>query len=165
MIDDSTFKSTAKIIQEIGAEWSHLSDVSQAATLELLAGKTRASTVAGLIENYQTIGEVIEAAEESENSARIENEKYLDSMEGRLNLMTSQLQEMASVSLNDNLLKEGISALTKILELITDIVDTFGLLPTAAGIGGIFAGFKNIGRPKMFGLYKYADINMCSLGY
>lgn len=145
MIDDNTFKSTAKIIQEIGAEWSNLSDVSQAATLELLAGKTRASTVAGLIENYQTIGEVIEAAEESENSARIENEKYLDSMEGRLNLMTSQLQEMASVSLNDNLLKEGISALTKILELITDIVDTFGLLPTAAGIGGIVAGFKNAG--------------------
>ncbi|MCI6703620.1 MAG: hypothetical protein MR458_00720, partial [Erysipelotrichaceae bacterium] len=108
--------------------------------------KTRASTVAGLIENYQTIGEVIETAEESENSARIENEKYLDSMEGRLNLMTSQLQEMASVSLNDNLLKEGISALTKILELITDIVDTFGLLPTTAGIGGIVASFKkNVG--------------------
>ena len=39
MIDDSTFKSTAKIIQEIGAEWSNLSDVSQAATLELLAGR------------------------------------------------------------------------------------------------------------------------------
>ena len=145
MIDDSTFKSTAKIIQEIGAEWSNLSDVSQAATLELLAGKTRASTVAGLIENYQTIGEVIEAAEESENSARIENEKYLDSMEGRLNLMTSQLQELASVSLNDNLLKEGISSLTKILELITDIVDTFGLLPTAAGMAGIYAGYKNVG--------------------
>lgn len=156
MIDDSTFKSTAKIIQEIGAEWSNLSDVSQAATLELLAGKTRASTVAGLIENYQTIGEVIEAAEESENSARIENEKYLDSMEGRLNLMTSQLQEMASVSLNDNLLKEGISALTKILELITDIVDAFGLLPTAAGIGGIVAGFKNIGQAKMWACLIYA---------
>lgn len=156
MIDDSTFKSTAKIIQEIGAEWSNLSDVSQAATLELLAGKTRASTVAGLIENYQTIGEVIEAAEESENSARIENEKYLDSMEGRLNLMTSQLQEMASVSLNDNLLKEGISALTKILELITDIVDTFGLLPTAAGIGGIVAGIKNVGQVKMWACLIYA---------
>ena len=118
--------------------------------------KTRASTVAGLIENYQTIGEVIEAAEESENSARIENEKYLDSMEGRLNLMTSQLQEMASVSLNDNLLKEGISALTKILELITDIVDTFGLLPTAAGIGGIVSGFKNIGQAKMWACLIYA---------
>ena len=45
------------------------------------------------------------------------------------------------------------------------VIDKFGLLGTAAGIGGIFAGFKNIGRPKMFGLYKYADINMCSLGY
>ena len=52
-----------------------------------------------------------------------------------------------------------------LLERLTKFIDTVGVLPTLAGIGGVVAGFKNIGRPKMFGLYKYADINMCSLGY
>jgi TP901 family phage tail tape measure protein len=39
MLDENTYKSTAQIIQEIGAVWDKLSDVSQAATLEKLAGE------------------------------------------------------------------------------------------------------------------------------
>ena len=39
MADENTYKSTAKIIEEIGAVWDKLSDVSQAATLEKLAGE------------------------------------------------------------------------------------------------------------------------------
>lgn len=165
MIDENTFKSTAKIIQEIGSEWSKLTDVSQAATLELLAGKTRASTVAGLIENYKTIEEVIKSCEESEGSALEENQKYIDSIDGRINILQSKLQELAKVSIDENVIKGGISFLTTALELVTKIVDNVGVLRTLLiGISGI-AAFKNVGRPKMFGLYKYAEYNMCSLGY
>lgn len=83
MLDENTFKSTAQIIQEIGENWSKMTDASQAAALELMAGKNRASTVAGLIENYEVIAEVIEAAENAEGSALEENERYLDSIDGR----------------------------------------------------------------------------------
>lgn len=75
MLDENTFKGTAQIIQEIGENWSNMTDVSQAAALEKLAGKNRASTVAGLIENYEVIADVIEAAENAEGSALEENER------------------------------------------------------------------------------------------
>lgn len=39
MLDENTYKSTAQIIQEIGASWDKLTDVSQAAVLEKLAGE------------------------------------------------------------------------------------------------------------------------------
>lgn len=39
MLDEDTFKSTAQIIKEIGAVWDQMTDVSQAATLEKLAGE------------------------------------------------------------------------------------------------------------------------------
>ena len=39
MADEDTFKSTAEIIKEIGAVWDQMTDVSQAATLEKLAGE------------------------------------------------------------------------------------------------------------------------------
>lgn len=84
MLDEDTFKSTAEIIKEIGAVWEDLSDVTQANVLEQLAGKNRASTVAGLLENYEIIDEVIQAAENAEGSALRENEAYLDSINGSL---------------------------------------------------------------------------------
>ena len=152
MIDENTFKSTAEIIQEIGAEWSKLTDVSKAATLELLAGKTRASTVAGLIENYQTIEEVIKAAEESENSARIENEKYIQSIEGRLNLLQSQAQEFWTKVIDSDTIKNGITLLTDLLGLATEFVDIFGVLGTVTTIGtgvGITKFIKNLDHQKV----------------
>lgn len=144
MLDPNTYKSTAEIIQEIGAVWDNLTDVSQAATLELLAGKTRASTVSGLIENYETIEDVIKSCEESENSALEENQKYIDSVEGRLNLLKSQAQELAFVTIDDEALKKGISLLTDLLSLVTDLIDKIGLLSTVAIGAGGFGFFKNL---------------------
>lgn len=152
MLDENTYKSTADIIQEIGAVWDKLTDVSKASTLEILAGKTRASTVAGLIENYKTIEEVIKATEEAENSARIENEKYLDSIEGRTNLLKTQLQELAYVAINDQGIKDIISLFTKLLEVITNITKEIGALPAAATLLGGYLSTQGVGRPKMYGL-------------
>ena len=145
MKDENTFKSTAEIIQEMGKNWDKLTDVSKAAALEKLAGKNRASTVSGLIENYETIGEVIEAAENSENSALEENEKYLESIEGRTQKLTNQLQELASVSIKDDWIKDGISGLTTLLDLVTKLVDKFGIIPTVAPAIAAALSFKNVG--------------------
>lgn len=136
MKDENTFKSTAEIIQEMGKNWDKLTDVSKAAALEKLAGKNRASTVSGLIENYETIGKVIEAAENSANSALEENEKYLESIEGRTQKLTNQLQELASVSIKDDWIKGIISGLTNLLDLVTKLVDKIGIVPTIlSGVG------------------------------
>lgn len=145
MKDENTFKSTAEIIQEMGKNWDKLTDVSKAAALEKLAGKNRASTVSGLIENYETIGKVIEAAENSENSALEENEKYLESIEGRTQKLTNQLQELASVSIKDDWIKSIISGLTNLLDLVTKLVDKFGIIPTIAPAIVTAFSFKNVG--------------------
>jgi hypothetical protein len=55
--------------------------------------------------------------------------------------------------------------LTKLSEAIGFVTTKLGLLKTAAvGIGAVL-GAQNIGRPKMFGLFKYADSDKCSCGY
>lgn len=146
MKDENTFKSTAEIIQEMGKNWDKLTDVSKAAALEKLAGKNRASTVSGLIENYETIGKVIEAAENSANSALEENEKYLESIEGRTQKLTNQLQELASVSIKDDWIKGIISGLTNLLDLVTKLVDKIGIVPTILSGVGIFKGIKTFSK-------------------
>lgn len=146
MADEDTFKSTAEIIKEIGAVWNQLSDVSQAATLEKLAGKNRASTVAGLIENYETIDKVIEAASNADNSALDENQKIIESIDGRIQQLSNRVQEFWYNLVDDSVVKSAVSALTTIVEGGTKLIDTFGTLPTLLTAIGAGLSFKNVGE-------------------
>ena len=146
MADKDTFKSTAEIIKEIGAVWNQLSDVSQAATLEKLAGKNRASTVAGLIENYETIDKVIEAASNADNSALDENKKIIESIDGRIQQLSNRVQEFWYNLVDDSVVKNAVSALTTIVEGGTKLIDTFGTLPTLLAAIGAGLSFKNVGE-------------------
>lgn len=131
MLDENTYKSTAQIIQEIGAQWDKLTDVSQAAVLEKLAGKNRASTVAGLLENYETIEEVIKSAENAEGSALQENERYLESIQGRIDLFTNSLQEFWYNLLDSDMVKQVVDAGTKLISILGNItsgIDDSGIL-------------------------------------
>lgn len=159
MADEDTFKSTAEIIKEIGAVWNQLSDVSQAATLEKLAGKNRASTVAGLIENYETIDKVIEAASNADNSALDENQKIIESIDGRIQQLSNRVQEFWYNLVDDSVVKSAVSALTTIVEDGTKLIDTFGTLPTLLTAIGAGLSFKNVGRDKMYSptCFEYAD--------
>lgn len=146
MENDSTYKSTARIIQEIGEKWENLDDVTKAATLEKLAGKTRASTVAGLLENYKVIADVAEDAANAEGSAMRENLEYMDSIEGRLAQLTTEIQRFWSELISSDAIKAGISLLTELMSILNGIVDKAGVLGTLAIGGSIFAGIKDFGR-------------------
>lgn len=145
MIDDNTFKSTTDIIKELGAVWDKLSDSSQAATLELIAGKSRANNVAALLKNYQQIDKVMESLGDAEGSAMRENEAIVDSIDGRIKKLSASMEDFWQKAINTDFIKNIVSSLDTILNLLTKIIDQFGLLPTIIGVGGAGTGiFKFI---------------------
>mgnify|MGYP005897644659 FL=1 len=145
MIDDNTFKSTTDIIKELGAVWDKLSDSSQAATLELIAGKSRANNVAALLKNYQRIDEVMESLGDAEGSAMRENEAIVDSIDGRIKKLSASMEDFWQKAINTDFVKNIVSSLDTILNLLTKIINQFGLLPTIIGVGGAGTGiFKFI---------------------
>lgn len=145
MLDDNTFKSTTDIIKELGAVWDKLSDSSQAATLELIAGKSRANNVAALLKNYQRIDEVMKSLGDAEGSAMRENEAIVDSIDGRIKKLSASMEDFWQKAINTDFVKNIVSSLDTILNLLTKIIDQFGLLPTIIGVGGAGTGiFKFI---------------------
>ena len=102
--------------------------------------KNRASTVAGLLENYELIDEVIQTAENAEGSALQENERYLQSIEGHISLLTNQIQEFWYTFIDTDAVKTIVDFLTTLVSLATDLVDTLGSIPTL--IGAITAGLS-----------------------
>lgn len=65
-------------------------------------------------------------------------------------------------------MKTIIDGLTGLLSVIDSLTEKLGILGTIGFGAGLFAGIKNIGKPKMRGFkhcFEYADNNTCSLGY
>ena len=145
MLDEKTYKSTAQIIQEIGENWEKLSDVSKAASLELLAGKTRASVMAGLIENYEVIEDVIEAAENAEGSALRENERYLESIEGHIAVLSNAWDKFVTSLIDSGTINFFLDLATAVVNLGEKLVNLTSPLGMLASIGAGVASFNGLG--------------------
>lgn len=131
--DSGEFRSTYDIMKDIASIYDELSSTDQANLLETIAGKNRANDVAALIENFDTAIQMAETAENSAGSAARENAKYVDSMQGRLDIMTASLQALSNTAMNSDFLKGGISTITAVIDGITKLIETFGAIPTVAG--------------------------------
>lgn len=135
MLDENTYKSTYQIMLEISKVWDKLDDVSQANVLEKLAGKTRASVVAGLLQQGETLEKVYQDSLNAEGSAIKENEEYLKSIQGHIDQLTNAWQAMWSNSINRDFINFFIDAATSVIKF----VDEIGAAKVAiAGVIGLF---------------------------
>ena len=140
MIDENNFKSTAEIIKELGAVWDNLSDTSQAATLELIAGKSRSNNVAALLKNYKQIDEVLAKLENAEGSALRENEARVKSINGRIKILSATAEEFWKTFIDTDLVKGAISLLTGFVEVGTSVVDILNQISSFGGNISSFCG-------------------------
>ena len=137
LTESGEFKSTYEILLAISKVWKDIDDTSQAALLELVAGKTRGSVVAALFQNGDILEDAYESALNSDGSALEELDTHLNSIQGRIDLFNNSVQTMWMNFLNDEAVKFIVDLGTALIKL----VDTLGLIPSAVGA---FAGYKII---------------------
>lgn len=148
MLDSKNFKSTYQIMKELSQVWGGLSDVTQANVTEMIGGKRNANAVSAILNNFDVAESAMESAANSANVAWEENEKYLDSIQGRLAQLDASFQVLSQDVLSSGLLKTGVSFLTSIVKLLDKIINLTGALPAGLGIAA-FA--TQLGEPKMTG--------------
>ena len=148
MLDSKNFKSTYQIMKELSQVWSGLSDVTQANVTEMIGGKRNANAVSAILNNFDVAESAMESAANSANVAWEENEKYLDSIQGRLAQLDASFQVLSQDVLSSGLVKSGVSFLTSIVKLLDKIINLTGALPAGLGIAA-FA--TQLGKPKMTG--------------
>ena len=133
MEDDETFKSTYDIILGISKVWKEMSDIDQAALLELLAGKRQGNALASAINNMDDAVKVLQTSVDAEGSALAEHEKWMDSIQAKQQQFQAQYQVLANTIINSELVKFAYDAGTGLLGWLTQLVDTLGALPTLIG--------------------------------
>lgn len=156
---NGNYRSTASVLQDIADIYSEIEETDKKTKsnninllLETISGKNRANTAASILQSPDILREAIESSKNAKGSADRENETYLSSLEAHITQLQTQLQELATVTINSDMFKGVIDTATAFLNIVTQILDKLPLLSTA--IGGL-AGFKL----SQAGLGKQLNIN------
>ena len=150
------YKSTKQLLLDIGEIYQDLTDKDQAGLLEALAGKRQGQIVAAILNNLDTVTESINKMETDTDSASRELETALDSID----VKWRQMKETWGTGVAQNLfqrddMKTVIDSFTKLGEAVDWLTSKLGLFGSIGLGAGLFTGFKNVGRDKMYSLICY----------
>lgn len=151
MLDEDTYKSTFQILKEISKVWDELKNKEQASLLELLFGKKQGSIGAGLLKNFGMAEEALKTALDAEGSALKENEVFLESIQGHLNKLSAAWETFSYDFLDSEFVKGVVDFLTKVVNLLDDLTNAIGPLPTL--IAACFAAFGAAKGAKLLGAF------------
>lgn len=144
MLDDTTFKSTYQVMEELAAIWDELADIDQANILELIGGKRNSNAVVSLLTNWEDAAAAMEAAMESAGSATEENAKFLDSIQGKVNEFRAAFETMVSKLIDSDLVKFIVDIGTRAMDTISWLIDHCGALSVA--IAGVTTALRLMGK-------------------
>ena len=133
-LDEDTFKSTYQIIKELSEVWGELTDITQANILEMIGGKRNSNVVAALLTNFQTAEDVLKTSAEAAGSALAENEKYLDSINGKIDMFKATFEELSLNVFDSELIKGAIDFGTALLDVLNTLADINALLPVTVAL-------------------------------
>lgn len=116
MLDANTFKNSTQILREMADAWEDMNDIQRASALELMGGKRQANVLSALIQNFDTVESVIKTSANSAGSALKENERYLDSIQGKIDQFNNAMQALSMNLLDSDLVKGIVEWGTKIIK-------------------------------------------------
>ena len=134
------------ILDDINKVWDTLDKNTQEGIAFAAAGTRQKNVFLSMMENWENVKKATESAMDSTGSATKENQKYLDSIQGKLSTLQSTFQSLSNTVINSDLIKFVVDGGTNILNILDKIIDKVGTLPTI--LGGVVAvlSAKNVGE-------------------
>lgn len=133
-------------MKELADVWGELTDITQANILEQIGGKRNANVVSSMLENFNVAEDVVKTAANSAGSALKENEKYLDSINGKIAEFKATFEELSMNFIDSDFVKQVIelgTGLLNVLNVLAKVIDKVGGLNTVLYVTvGILATIK-----------------------
>ena len=154
-------KDMMTILKELNVVWDDLSEDKQLAIAESIAGKNHINTLMAMMGNWET---VLQYQEDYNNgftigSAQRENERYLESIEGKWNTLKENLKNLVTTTISSDFAKgflDGAISFTDGLNSAFKVLDEFNaVLPATIGLitslGQSFRVLSGNGSIELFG--------------
>lgn len=128
------FRSTYDILVDISKVFDTLDSKEQSLLLEEVAGKHRANVLASVLQNSETLTKAYDTLKNAENSANEEQNRYINSLSGKINALKESLTAISMQMIDSNMFKGLIDGATTGVQAISKLIDTFGAFPSIVGI-------------------------------
>ena len=121
------FKGMDQILKELQEVWSGLDDTMKIAVGEKVAGKFQYNRFAALMNNPEYYEKALAATGAGSQGMMDQmNEYYVESIEGRLNILRSAGEQIMSSLFDQDNIEPIIGAATDFLNIINNIIETLG---------------------------------------
>lgn len=142
IVDQTTgqLRGAYDILNDLNDVWDTLDKNTQEG-LAFAAGGTRQKSVfLSIMSNWESVEKSVKSASESMGSAEIENQKYLDSLNGKISQFESAVESLSNTLLDSDLLGFFVDFGTGAVNSLDTVIDKFGTLGTLTTIGSGIAG-------------------------
>ncbi|MFZ8004713.1 phage tail tape measure protein [Bacillus licheniformis] len=123
----------SEILENLASKWDSLSEAQKQQIGVSTAGMFQNTRFLGLLQNWETATKATTTAINSQGSAMREQERYSESLEGRLNRLSASWSGLAA-NAGDAFLSDGIISFAEILKDIVQagasVTKTIGFLPS-----------------------------------
>lgn len=156
-LDPSKFKSTFEIFKDIAEVYDSLKETEQADLLETVAGKHQANRIAALLESFKSgqVENALNDAMNSEGSAQTEQDRWMTSLDAKINQFNAAKESFANTLIDSDFLKSIVDFGTSGLSVLDGLISKFGSLNTiVATVAAGLSMFKNVGGDRDYISYQ-----------
>lgn len=128
------FRELDDVFLELSSKWDSLDKNTQRYIATIAAGSRQQSRFIAMMSDFERTQELVNAANTSAGASNKQYEKTLDSLQSKLERLKNAWTSFTQGIANSKLIKAGIDILTKLLETINKLTDSFGKFSGAAKI-------------------------------
>lgn len=126
-------RSTYDILSDMARVFPTLNSQQRQYLGELAAGNRQVKVLTAILNGWNDVEGAVSSALNSQGSALIENEKVLNSIQGKINLFVSEFQKLSQNTIDSNLIKSIVDLGTGLIKLVGILGGIPNLLLAIAG--------------------------------
>lgn len=123
---DGTMRPFMSIMGDLSNKWVTLTEVEQQYVADAMGGARQLNYVLAGVQNLDKANELLQYSLTASGDAMEAQNNYAQSLEGKLNTLSSTADKCWESLINSDTLKGGVDALTGLLEAIQTASDVFG---------------------------------------
>lgn len=123
---NNQLRDQGEVIEEIGAKWKSLSREQQVALAQTMAGTRQYNNLLALFDNWGMYEKALQTSANAAGTLSQQNEEYLDSLEAKMQQLTTTAEDLYLSLFDSDSFKDGIDLLTKGVDVLGQFVESVG---------------------------------------